>query len=325
MEVFLRLVWLWLGRAIAKEQCHGSGLHPIAGSFDRLSPTSGVATCRTVFINKAMADSYRTSQENDYTAYNDPAGYIKEMFNDLPETAEDSDTTHHSISKFLLKCLAKFFDGLESDSSLKIVDYGCGPTIAYSISAAPKASEIVLADYNKSNRKYLQEWVNGEPLAQDWTPHFKYVVQRLEGKSEMEAGKRETDLRRKIKAVVACDITKNEFIDTNFKVEYDIVMSFLCVENALKDLDGYKSSIAKLFSLIKEGGRLLLLSSHRESPGETFYILNGIRFQHLSLKRDFVLGTLKETGFIINQTEYLPLPKHSEGNNEGVIFIIASR
>ena len=57
--------------------------------------------------------SYRTSQENDYTAYNDPAGYIKEMFNDLPETAEDSDTTHHSISKFLLKCLAKFFDGLE--------------------------------------------------------------------------------------------------------------------------------------------------------------------------------------------------------------------
>ena len=52
MEVFLRLVWLWLlwlglpmKRAVANEQCHGSGLHPIGkiptGSFDRLSPTSG--------------------------------------------------------------------------------------------------------------------------------------------------------------------------------------------------------------------------------------------------------------------------------------------
>ena len=222
--------------------------------------------------------------------------------------------------------MAKFYKGLErSDDSLKILDYGCGPALAYSISASSKASEIVLAEYNKWNREYLQEWVNGEPSAYNWTPHFKYVVQHLEGKSAIEAEKRETNLRRKIKAVVACDITKSEFIDINFKVEYDVVMSFLCIENALKDFDGYRYIIAKLFSLIKEGGHLLLLSSHRGSPGETFYFLNGVRFQHLSLKRDFVLETLRETGFTIDKIEDMPLPKHSEGNNEGVIFIIAGK
>lgn len=48
----------------------------------------------------------RTSQDNDYTAFNDPAGYVKKVFSG---TEENSD----SISSFLLKCLAKHYSGLE--------------------------------------------------------------------------------------------------------------------------------------------------------------------------------------------------------------------
>ena len=52
-------------------------------------------------------------------------------------------------------------------------------------------------------------------------------------------------------------------VSTRFKVEYDIVMCFLCMENAVLDLNGFTSGIAKIFSLIKEGGHLLFMSDYR--------------------------------------------------------------
>lgn len=210
-------------------------------------------------------------------------------------------------------------------SNLKILDYGCGPSLPYSISAASKASEIVLADYNKWNREYLQEWVDRKPSAHNWTPYFKYVVQHLEGGSDLDTEKCETELRSKIKAVVACDITEDEFIDADFKVEYDVVMSFLCIENAVRGLDGYRSCIRKLFSLIKEGGHLFLLSSLRESPGDGFYTISDIRFTCFSPKRHSVLETLKATGFIIDAMEYLPLQTRSGSNDEAMMFVGACK
>ena len=62
---------------------------------------------------------------------------------------------------------------------MKILDYGCGPSLPNSISAASKASEIVLADYAVSNREHLQKWVDRDSSARDWTP---YIVQTLEGR-----------------------------------------------------------------------------------------------------------------------------------------------
>ena len=107
------------------------------------------------------------AKDGDYRSFDDPEGYIKGMFSDSPQDTEStklSDSYQQAIPRFLMKCLAEYFKGLErSDSSLKILDYGCGPTVAYSISASSKASEIVLAEYNQLNRKYLQKWVNGEP------------------------------------------------------------------------------------------------------------------------------------------------------------------
>ena len=105
---------------------------------------------------------------------------------------------------------------------MKILDYGCGP---YSISAAPKASEIILADYAEPNREYLKRWLTKDPSAQDWSPYFKYVVQTLEGGSEQDAIKREEMLCSKIRAVAECDIEKEAFIEDayNKSETYDVV------------------------------------------------------------------------------------------------------
>ncbi len=264
----------------------------------------------------------------DITQYSvlDPLAYINNSFNPEP-AAEESDTTHQTFSRFLLKCLAKFFkEEVVSGCSLKVLDYGCGPSLAYSISAASKATEIVLAEYNESNRECLQKWLDGDASAHDWTPYFKYVVQTLEGGSEEEAKQRERDLRSKVKAVVPCDLHKHEFIDKCYKDEYDVVMSFLCLQNAVDDLDGYNSAIAKLSSLIKERGQLVLLSTIQETSDAIFYFVNGIKYHNIALKRDVILETLKKNGFTISTKKYLQLPPHyPEGNCDGILFVSACK
>ena len=114
---------------------------------------------------------------------------------------------------------------------MKILGYGCGPSLPYSISAAPKACEIILADYAEPNREYLKRWLAKDPSAQDWSSYFKYVMQTLEGGSEEDPMRRGEMLRNKVKAVVKCDITKEEFIEDAYSKEgsYDNYSDVLLV------------------------------------------------------------------------------------------------
>ena len=80
-----------------------------------------------------------------------------------------------------LRCYHEAFQSLPSSSNLKVLDYGSGPVIVATISAATKASEIVLSDYLDKNRKALQQWLDGDCAAFDWSPHFRFVVRDLEG------------------------------------------------------------------------------------------------------------------------------------------------
>jgi hypothetical protein len=225
----------------------------------------------------------------------------------------------YGLSQFLLQHLSRFYLSYDS-TSLKVLDYACGPSLAYSISAVPKASEIVLADYSKPNKDYLQKWLDGDTFNTfDWTPLFQYVVQTLEGGSEEDVKQRQLDLRRKVTAVVHCDILQDEFIDAQYRCCYDVVVCFLCLESAVKDYDSYTSGMAKLSSLVREGGHLLLCSTRRENSSKGFYTIGDIKYYDIALKRDFVVDTLRSNGFTIETEDYLPLPRPSS-DNEGFIF-----
>ncbi len=139
-------------------------------------------------------------------------------------------STEKDVILFLLECLDNFFSNLEPNS-LKILDYGCGPSLANEISATAKASEIVMADYCTPNREFVKKWLQ-DPAMYDFSSYFKHVVQNLEGGSEQDTARREVELRNKVKAVVPCDITKDQFIAEGYEGPYDVVMSFLCLENA---------------------------------------------------------------------------------------------
>ncbi len=69
------------------------------------------------------------------------------------------------------------------------------PKPLYEISASSRASEIVLADYNKLNIEFLKKWLK-DPTIYDWSPYFKHVVENLEGRLGEEAAKRAQELGR---------------------------------------------------------------------------------------------------------------------------------
>ena len=160
-----------------------------------------------------------TSDSIDYALF-DAEAYVRCKF---PQPGESGDLL--SFSDIVLKYLAKFYKVTLFDvpgNSLKVLDYGCGPSLPFSISAATKASEIVLAEYSEPNRQFLKRWLEKDPLAYNWMPYFEHVVQTLEGGSKEEAVRREDNLRKKVKNVIDCDISKDQFIADGYEGMYDL-------------------------------------------------------------------------------------------------------
>ena len=58
-----------------------------------------------------------------------------------------------------VQCLHNSF--LTVPNGVRVLDFGAGPVIASIVSAAAKASSIVLAEYTEKNRKYIATFVSG--------------------------------------------------------------------------------------------------------------------------------------------------------------------
>ena len=179
---------------------------------------------------------------------------------------------------------------------LKILEFGAGPVISYEISAALYASEIVLSEYTERNRKVLQMWLDRDPKAPNWKPYFEYVVQELEGKTKEEAAMRQEELRRVVKAVIPCDISKDSPIDPAYYGPYDVVISSLCIDAACTSLEEFAEAVCKLAKYIKPGGKLLI-HSVSATVDTIFYMVGKEKFFALSVNEDFLTTTLKKTGF----------------------------
>lgn len=185
-----------------------------------------------------------------------------------------------------------------SEKKWKILDYGAGPVLMYLISAAQYNVEIVMADIVPECLGAVHQWVERDPRAFDWSAHFDYVVQKLEGKGEKESREREEKLRKAIMATVHCDISQDNPIAMGYDDPYDVVMSNLFLENTCKDLDEYKSAVGKLSGLLKPGGKLTIFTSIGENLGAAaWYGVGRDRFPFMWLNRDFIIRTLENGGF----------------------------
>lgn len=107
----------------------------------------------------------------------DPITYLEMCFT--------QDDANKSLKEFALENVHNSFVQKHSTSegtSLKVLDYGCGPVVAFDISAAKQAAE-----YGEKCRQALQDWLNHHSSAWDWTPYIEHVVCDLKKKDKNEA------------------------------------------------------------------------------------------------------------------------------------------
>ena len=220
----------------------------------------------------------------DYSANFDGSAYLKTYY------SEES-----SLRLSMLRYYHEAFKSLPN--GLSYLDFGCGPSFHLTITAATKASEIVLCDYSESNRKALRRWLDKEPDAYDWSSYFSYVVQELEGKGPEEVEKRQDLVRQLVKAVVHCDITQDPPIEKGYDRQYDVVMTSLCLSVSSRTPEDFRNGIARLGKLVKPGGMLMVYDSERESVQQRLYRVGEAEFLQLDVTQDFAKTALIEAGF----------------------------
>ena len=150
-------------------------------------------------------------------------------------------------------------------NSLDILDYSGGPSLLNLINAAPKASKIIFAEYAEQNKKEVNKWLNDEPDAFDWTPAVKYCLE-VEGlpTDNVEIQKRQALLRKKIEAVVHCDLAEKNIIEECYMGPYDVVTCIGVLDAICATRDQFSGSVKKISTLVKKDGYLIITTDGSE-------------------------------------------------------------
>ena len=253
----------------------------------------------------------------------DALGYLRARY---------QDSRDQRVIYQLGKLHTLFKENFPQNDDLKVLDFGSGPVIQHSISAASKASEIVFCDIFPSNREAVQKWLKKDANAFNWSPHFDYVVKTLEGKGGKEARQREERIRQ-IAKVVYCDAQAEQLIEKGYEGPYDIVLEFACLMAACTDKQNYRSCMKSLTSLLKPGGVFVHYSSNSNcSPddGELLrYPVGDKDFPYIGINHEYVTALLKEDGFADVCSDFVPLDPHTSSQylpkRNGFHFITAKK
>ena len=267
---------------------------------------------------------------NQYKKRFDPKAYLNAGYKH-PGQSKMRDFVLHNIHKFFKTSTAR---SIPNKQSLTVLDYGCGPVIAHSISAAEIESDvkIILAEFTDEGRKEIQQWLDKDPQAWDWSYYFKYIVHTLEGKPITNAQDdlatlREESLRKAVKAVVACDITKDPPIAEGFEGPYDVVISILCLENACETKEEFKAAIERIGTLIKPGGHLLMYCALQSKEISGFFHVAETKFTYVGLSLQFLLNVFEESGFtditynLLSEDIVEETQANDNTNDEDMVFV----
>ena len=185
-------------------------------------------------------------------------------------------------------------------SGLKILEIGCGPVIAYQISAAPFASGIVMADLVQSNRDAVQLWLDKSHNAHDWTPFFRHVVQTLKGAEEEEEIARREEQLRKVVKVIYCNALEDPPVPAAYEGPYDVILTPLILSVLSKTKHELTACLSRLAKLLKPGGRFVsktLLMEGSSATTHKYCTGEGWTFVDLNISEEMFRAALTQTGF----------------------------
>ncbi|XP_076085596.1 indolethylamine N-methyltransferase-like [Mytilus galloprovincialis] len=229
-----------------------------------------------------MAETTKILSGEDYVKHFDSKAYTGAFFSEI-------EIDGYSFAKFRLKTLHKIYSKGHIRGKL-LLEIGSGPCIHTVIPAASWFDEIILTDFSPSNRDMQEKWLNKDQGAHNWDNFFKYYS-KLDG-NEANWQQLEATLRPKIKRVLPCDVYKQNPIDPIQLDPVDVICTSACLESACLDKDAYHNAMKNVVSLLKPGGKLILIGV-LNCPQ---YTVGSEIFKCLPISRDEVINTVKANG-----------------------------
>ena len=250
----------------------------------------------------------------------DPWIYIKEYYGKL-------NCFHRNPLKNLHDFYASHF---QKGANLKVLNYGCGPIVAFEASAVPYAREIVLAEYIEKNRMVAKLWVDKDPSKPDFSALYRYVVEELEGRGPSEVEERQESVRR-LTTVCSCDIFQDPVIQKGYEGPYDVVYTASTLEGVCSNIEEYGAAVSKLCGLLKPGGWLMMWVCSGNKEAGTYYsnYVGSQRYDEVKVMVSDIYDILQRCGFKRENITIKPLvplsPEPFEDNLECMKYVIAQK
>jgi len=140
----------------------------------------------------------------------------------------------------------------------KAIEFGAGPTLFGMLAIMPYMRSVDIAEYLPQNLKEIEKWVKNEEGAFNWQTATKYLLNINKHeitKTVIESY--ENDLRRKIKNLLPCDISKPKpLLDHNDK--YDLLLSLFCADSCTDSKTEWMHYMHNLLNIVEPNGTILI-------------------------------------------------------------------
>jgi hypothetical protein len=158
--------------------------------------------------------------------------------------------------------IAYFADAMKAaPAGEAVLVFGTGPTLHHVFLAAPKASEIHLADYLTANLDEIERWRARDPAAHDWRAFVRYTLE-CEGHpapTDEDITRREELTRSKITRLLQVDARRPVPLDQR----YATVISAYCADSATDDRATWENLMANIIDLVEPGGLFITAALRR--------------------------------------------------------------
>lgn len=234
-----------------------------------------------------------------------PSDYLAEYYSELQE--DETCTLRYFVEQFA------------AAPAGPVLCFGCGPTLHHVFLAAPRATQIYLADYVPANLAEIERFRRREPSAHDWSPFVRYTLQ-CEGQREPSAEQvhaRTELLRAKIAQLLPADANLTDPLGEAYRGHFAAVLSPYCAESATGERAVWERFCRNIASLVRPGGLFLtaaLRNCSKYRAGPRFFAATPIDIPDLRgiLAQDFRTDSL--------QVEARELHEHAEQGFSGILL-----